>query len=333
MRNETVLWFEENGLKLPVGILGIGSILLFVCFNPKNLRSRGVELAKEDTSRVCVSAFFYLFDIISDIALGISFIIRGEIYWGVATFLLVLISGWLVAGYSYFHSSKKIYGENENEDNGSGDNGSLAIGHVFLVGPFMHYLHYYKRMKAWTTVNSGENRNLRAPKLEEEKDLNDMRDELLKIRALEAATEAAPQLLIQIFFIQKCLHSDSDESCVSVLQILSLISSLLTFTYMTTRRKNLQYKSILDTQRLFYVNFQLPSDRFRELGDLYGDEKEHADLGRNPAQCLYYCATIDHLQFLLDDHDCAERKSRRESQKFQETPHVQRIFAGAFGID
>ena len=63
MRNETELWFEENGWKLPVGILGIGSILLFVCFNPKNLRSRGVELAKEDTSRVCVSAFFYLFDI------------------------------------------------------------------------------------------------------------------------------------------------------------------------------------------------------------------------------------------------------------------------------
>lgn len=132
----------------------------------------------------------------SDIALGISFIIRGEIYWGVATFMLVLISGWLVAGYSYFHSSKKIYGENDDDE----DTGSLAIGHVFLVGPFMHYMHYYKRMKAWTNNSSDENdlRQVVGQQNSEKgakKELNKIRDELLKIRALEAATEAAPQVL------------------------------------------------------------------------------------------------------------------------------------------
>jgi hypothetical protein len=122
--------------------------------------------------RCWVSTFFeksYYFFTSSDIRLGIDHFLNGYVFFCAATFALIFVSGWIVAYYSLFKSQKFI---------GQKKSPFVILLHIFLLGPL---LHFWKLLKDPVNPDEGLERDV------------------LRMRLLEGTTEAAPQLILQIW--------------------------------------------------------------------------------------------------------------------------------------
>ncbi|CAG5105202.1 Oidioi.mRNA.OKI2018_I69.chr1.g1918.t1.cds [Oikopleura dioica] len=179
--------------------------------------------------------FLYIFDVGSDISLGITYLTTENYVWGVITLLIVLFAGSIIAWTSY--NSQDI-SENERKSI------SVKIIHAFLLGPLYHM---FKEMGSTAELGS----------------------DLLKIRFIEATTEAAPQLFLQFHVIYTCRQTenitnitgsfchtirDREEINEMILPILALVTSLLSFTWtITSQKRVVQFSNKLNGFYVFYI--------------------------------------------------------------------------------
>ena len=130
--------------------------------------------------------FFFLYKILffksSDIRLGIDHFFNGYVFFCAATFTIIFVSGWIVAYYSLFKSQKFI---------GQRKSPFVILLHIFLLGPL---LHFWRLLKDPINPEEGLERDV------------------LRMRLLEGTTEAAPQLILQIW-----IQLEKMSSCSKIL--------------------------------------------------------------------------------------------------------------------
>ena len=91
--------------------------------------------------------------------------------------------------YSYFRSSEKIHGNNYRAK------AWLRVFHGFLIGPLYHYFCLLVRpIKEEEDENDDEGRPVLENNEEKDNDNEEALKEITHIRAIEAATESAPQV-------------------------------------------------------------------------------------------------------------------------------------------
>ena len=109
---------------------------------------------------------FYELKFSSDIFLGIEYFVTENPLWGMITFLITFISGWMVAYHSLFESSRYKMEEKRSTP--------VIFCHIFLLGPLFHF---------WELLKDPFNTN------------KNLENDIFKMRFLEGTTEAAPQVI------------------------------------------------------------------------------------------------------------------------------------------
>ena len=107
-----------------------------------------------------------IFFLRTDIWVGIEHFKNGHFFWGILTFLIIFISGYTIAFYSFYKSE-------QFKNDGKGKSLKRRILHIFLLGPVQHFWKFFK--------------NPIDPPPELEKDV-------LKIKVLEVLLESLPQV-------------------------------------------------------------------------------------------------------------------------------------------
>ena len=107
----------------------------------------------------------------SDIYLGIKHLKNGDLYWGLTTLSIVILSGFFTAYFSLFMSG---IGREKRKSP------KAIILHIFLLGPMLHF---------WELLKNPTN-----PQAGLEKDV-------LTIQVLEGILEAAPQVFSSYFVL------------------------------------------------------------------------------------------------------------------------------------